>query len=293
MYSEKNWVLNMSSFGTNDSTAEWTARVSSHWTLADLGGTNWKANHPGVHGMWRDNFVWYGPYFKANRSPGGAPPSMTGQQWDDGAIRNFAKLRTILGQELLLGANGIGNACGFGDVYEGSVPGAECRLADATMWEGYGGATYTHNPANFDRAIDQFERWMNVHPKDRAKYAILTEYGTCGTNNLGHPLTAQDQRIGLALATIGGIDLWAVHDCGWETTVVPGGQFSIPEMGDNATYPRGWLGQPTSDPLKIASGQWKRKFTGGIVYANATDATWTIDGFSVPARDARFVKRRA
>jgi hypothetical protein len=61
-------------------------------------------------------------------------------------------------------------------------------------------------------------------------------------------------------------------------------------MGDNATYPRGWLGQPTTGPTKIASGQWKRTFTGGVVYANATDATWNVDGVSVPARNALFVK---
>ena len=79
MYSETNWVLNMSSFGTDDSTAEWAARVKAHWALADLGGPKWKANHPGVQGVWGDNFIWYGPYFEANRSPGGAPPGMTGR----------------------------------------------------------------------------------------------------------------------------------------------------------------------------------------------------------------------
>jgi hypothetical protein len=73
--------------------------------------------------------------------------------------------------------------------------------------------------------------------------------------------------------------------------VVPGGQFSIPEMGDSPGYPRGWLGQPTSGPEKIASGQWKRVFSGGTVYANATDETLSVDGESVPAYDSVFVKR--
>ena len=191
---------------------------------------------------------------------------------------------------MLLGANGRGSACGFGNVYEGSVSGADCTAGDVTAWEGYGSPFYMYDPANFDSAIPQFGRWMNARPGGRAKYGFIAEYGTCGINNLGHPLTAKDERMGLALATIGGVDLWAVHDCDWGTTVVPGGQFSIPEMGDNATYPRGWLGQPTSDPTRIASGQWKRTFTGGAVYANATGATWNVDGVSVPARNALFVK---
>jgi hypothetical protein len=92
------------------------------------------------------------------------------------------------------------------------------------------------------------------------------------------------------MATIGGIHLWAVHDGDWDTTVVPGGQFGIPEMGDNAAYARGWLGQPTSDPTRIAFGKWKRSFSGGSVYANLTDAAWRTDGVSVPPRNALFVK---
>jgi hypothetical protein len=286
MYSETEWVLNMASFGRPDSTAEWAARLRAHWFLEAVGGNPRK--HPGIHGIWGDNFVWYGPYFKENHSPGGAPPAMTGREWDDGAIRNHAELRTLLGSNVLLGANGLGSACGFGDVYEGSVAGAECTVGDATAWEGYGSDFYLYNPANFDSAIGQFERWMNSRSGGRAKYGFITEYGTCGTNNVGRPLTEQDKRMGLALATIGGIALWAVQDCNWGTTVVPGGQFSIPEMGNNARYPRGWLGQPTSHPIKVASGQWKRTFTGGIVYANATAAVWNIDGVSVPARDGLF-----
>ena len=289
MYSETNWVLNMASFGRHDSTAEWAARLRAHWYLEDLGSD--PSKHPGVHGIWGDNFTWYSPYFDANRSPEGAQPAATGQQWDDGAIRNQIELRSLLGPDALLGANGLGSACGFGDTYEGSAPGAECTLGDATMWEGYGSAYYLENPSNFDDAIEQFGRWMKVRAQGRTKYGIMAEYGTCGTNNLGRPLTAQDKRIGLALATIGGIHLWAVQECGWETTVVPGGQFSIPEMGGNATYPRGWLGQPASDPTKIDSGQWKRTFTGGTVYANATDENWSVEGVSVPPRDAVFRKR--
>jgi hypothetical protein len=34
-------------------------------------------------------------------------------------------------------------------------------------------------------------------------------------------------------------------------------------------------------------------FTGGTVYANATGTTWSVDGRSVPAHDALFVKASA
>jgi hypothetical protein len=61
-------------------------------------------------------------------------------------------------------------------------------------------------------------------------------------------------------------------------------------MRDNATYPRGWLGQPTSDPIRVARGKWKRSFGGDRVYANLTDATWSADGVSIPARDALFAR---
>jgi hypothetical protein len=288
MYSESNWVLNMASSGSDDSTAEWAARLRAHWYLHDLDGSPEK--HPGIQGVWGDNFAWYRPYFERNRSPSGAAPGMTGRRWDDGAIRNQAKVAELLGPNVLVGANGIGSACGFGDVYEGSVPGADCTVGDATAWEGYGGAFYMYDPRNFDSAIGQFARWMDARPDGRAKYGFITEYGTCGSSNLGHPLTAQDERMGLALATIGGVGLWAVHDCSWSTTVVPGGQFSIPEMGENARYPRGWLGQPAGEPAKAASGRWSRRFTGGVVYANATDTSWAVDDLAVPPRDALFVK---
>jgi hypothetical protein len=115
-------------------------------------------------------------------------------------------------------------------------------------------------------------------------------FGSCGVGNLGHPLSPTDERLGLAMATIGGIDLWAVHGCDWESTVVPGGQFSIPEMGDSPGYPRGWLGQPTSGPARVDFGKWKRTFGGGTVYANLTGETWNDGRVSVPARDALFVK---
>jgi len=284
MYSESDQVLNMAS-----GTAEWAARLRAHWYLHDLGGDPRK--HPGIQGIWGDNFTWYAPYFERNRSPEGASPAMSGREWDDGAIRNQTKLRDLLGPNVLLGANGIGSACGFGDVYQGSVQGAECTTGDATAWEGYGSAFYMYDAGNFDNALEQFRRWMSARADGRAKYGFITEYGTCGTNNLGHPLIDQDKRMALALATIGGVALWAVQDCSWNTTVVPGGQYSIPQMGDTPSYPRGWLGQPTGEADKLASGRWRRTFTGGTVYGNATHDTWAVDGHHVDPRDALFVKR--
>jgi hypothetical protein len=289
MYTDTAWVLNMASSGERDSTAEWAARLRAHWYLTNVGG--YPSEHRGVHGIWGDNFTWYSPYFKEHRSSGGAEPAASGEEWDDGAVRHQKQLRELLGPDVVLGANGLGSTCSFGSTYEGSVEGVECTLGDATMWEGYGGPLYLEEAERFDDAIEQFRRWMDARFERRAKYGIIAQYGTCGTNNHGHPLTAKDKRMGLALATIGGVALWAVQDCNWSTTVVPGGQYSIPEMGENAMYPRGWLGQPTDPPSKAASGQWKRTFTGGIVYANATAATWKVDGVSVSAHDAVFVRR--
>jgi hypothetical protein len=61
-------------------------------------------------------------------------------------------------------------------------------------------------------------------------------------------------------------------------------------MGDSAAYPRGWLGLPTGTAVKVASGEWKRMFSGGTVYANATTRAWSVDGYTVPAQDGLFVK---
>jgi len=282
------WMLNMFSSGSSSSTAEWAARLKAHWTLADLGGS--LARHRGVQGVWGDNFIWWNSKFDGARSRRGKPLKGTRARWDDGLVRNHRKLRALLGRNILLGGNGAGWACSGYTPYYGTIPNGGCTAADAAMWEQASSALY--DPAGWDRYIRYFDGWIKAGVAEgRQKYGIMAEYGTCGVGNLGHPLTSTDERLGLAMATIGGIDLWAVHRCNWATTVVPGGRFSIPEMGDNATYPRGWLGQPTSDPVRVALGQWKRTFTGGAVYANLTSATWQVDNVSVPARNAVFTKR--
>jgi hypothetical protein len=105
-----------------------------------------------------------------------------------------------------------------------------------------------------------------------------------------NPLTANDKRMGLAMATIAGVHLWATQTTDWNSTVVPGGQHSIPEMGESPAFPRGWLGQPSSDPQRLGLGHWKRTFTGGLVYANVTNTAWVVDGRMVPTMDAVFVR---
>jgi hypothetical protein len=42
--------------------------------------------------------------------------------------------------------------------------------------------------------------------------------------------------------------------------------------------------------VKVESGRWKRTFSGGTVYANATSGAWSVDGHTVPAQDGLFVK---
>jgi hypothetical protein len=277
-------------FASSDS-AEWAAKVRAHFYEKDLS----TGSHPGVHGIWGDNFAWWGPYFSARRSAGASAPLGPGQAWDDGAIANVTKLHSLV-PNALLGANGAGRACGFGDTYVGSVPGKECTGAgDTTLWEGYGGYHYIHDPATFDSAIAEFQRWLSASADDgHPKRGMMNVFGITGLNALGHVLTAQDQRLELAYACIGGLYAWIVNGEGWGTTAIPGtpagSNFAIPEMGDSAAYPRGWLGLPTGAAVRVAAGKWKRTFSGGTVYANATSGAWSVDGHTVPAQDGLFVK---
>ena len=105
-------------------------------------------------------------------------------------------------------------------------------------------------------------------------------FGIGGLNALGHLLTPQDQRLELAYACIGGLYAWLVNGDDWGTTAIPGtpagSNFAIPEMGDSAAYPRGWLGLPTGAAVRVAAGEWKRTFTGGRVYANASSSAWSV-----------------
>jgi hypothetical protein len=277
-------------FASSDS-ADWGAKVRAHFYQKDLS----TGSHPGVHGIWGDNFFWWSPYFKARRSAGGSAPLGPGQAWDDGAVANVSKLHSLL-PNVLLAANGAGSACGFGDVYIGSVPGKDCTGAgDTTLWEGYGGYHYVHDPATFDSAIAQFQRWLSTPADDgHPKRGMLNVFGLTHLNALGHVLTPQDQRLELAYACIGGLYVWIVNAGNWDTTAIPGtpagSNFAIPEMGDSAAYPRGWLGLPSGAAVRVAAGKWKRTFSGGTVYANASSSAWSVDGHTVPAQDGLFVK---
>jgi hypothetical protein len=266
-------------------TATWAAKVRAHYYRAQLA----TGAHPGVHGIFGDNFVWAEPYFTDAQEG-------TDAQWDDGSIRNASVLNSLLPSGTLQGANGSGNACAFGNTYARTVAGADCSQAgDTSMFEGWAAYVNTHNAARFDSMMAQLGRWLAGPAADgNPKRAILTVYGTSGTNNLGHILTAQDQRMALATAAISGSYLWAVNNSSWDTTAIPGtvsgANFAIPEMGDTAAYPRGWLGLPTGAAVRVASGEWKRAFSGGTVYANATARAWSVEGHTVRAQEGLFVK---
>jgi hypothetical protein len=95
------------------------------------------------------------------------------------------------------------------------------------------------------------------------------------------------------LSAMYGAYAWLINGDGWGTSAVPGTasgvNHAIPEMGDTAAFPRGWLGQPTGAPVRSLSGQWKRVFSGGTVYANATSSPWNVDSRTVPAHDGLFI----
>jgi hypothetical protein len=271
--------------GSSIDSATWGAKVRAHFYQKDLS----TGTHPGVHGIFGDGFTWSEPY-------GTDDHEGTDTQMDDGAIRNITVLHNLL-PNINVGGNGAGLACGFGDTYAGSVPGAECSGAgDTTLFENSAAYTNTHNPTRLDDKIAEIGRWLNSPANDgKPKRAMIN---TCGLSPCGQPLghvaTAQDQRLGLAFATIAGAYFWITNGSGWNTSAIPGTasgtNFAIPEMGDTTSYPRGWLGLPTGGPVKIASGEWKRSFTNGTVYVNATLSAWSVDGRTVPAQDGLFVK---
>jgi hypothetical protein len=277
---------------TSTDTADWGAKVRAHFYQEQLK----TGSHPGVMGIFGDYFIWSRPYFDAMRSAGGAAPAGSDQARDDGAIENATKLSQLLPGKLM-GANGAGSACGFGDTYQGSVAGAECSsVGDTTMFENYIANNVLTDPARFDSDEAQIVRWLSTPANDgNPKRAIITGcgLGPC-SSPLGHVYSAREQRESLALADLTGAYLWVVNGNGWNTSAIPGtasgANFAIPEMGDTAAFPRGWLGQPAGSAQKFASGQWKRVFSGGIVYANATMSAWSIDGRTVPARDGLFVR---
>jgi len=277
---------------SNNATPDWAAKVRAHFYQAQLA----TGAHPGISGVFGDNFVWWAPYFKNLKSAGGAGPEGTGTAWDDGSVENITKLHELI-PDALIGSNGGGISCAFGNTYVGSVAGKECSGAgDTALWEGYGGDLYTKTPSRMDSAVAGFQSWLTTPADDgHPKRCVVNVYGTFnGSNKLGRVPTVQDQRRILAYATVSGCYLWVVNGDNWTKSAIPGtasgDNFAIPEMGDTAAYPRGWLGLPTDDPVKVASGEWKRSFSGGTVYVNATTSAWNIDGHTVPAQDGLFVK---
>ncbi len=72
----------------------------------------------------------------------------TNAQWDDGSIANATKLQSLLPSSAMIGANGAGMSCAFGNTYQGTVAGADCsNVGDTTLWEGYGGYVNIHDPS--------------------------------------------------------------------------------------------------------------------------------------------------
>jgi hypothetical protein len=290
------FTLNWCNSGSDDATAEWGARLRAHWFLKQLS----TGTHPGIDGLYGDNASWWSPYVRTQRSSGGALISCyddtTPNPWDTAQAANAAKLKSLISPKFVSGANGGGLRCGgFGSngAAYGGLTGTECSSFDFTTWER---SNAVWDPVEWDKRIPQMKAFIDAGVSlGRAHYGALAEYGTCGVGNAGHVLTAADKRLGLALVSMAGWALWAVNDCSWASTAIPGTlsgtNAAIPEMGDTPEYSRGWLGQPTADAVKLANGVWKRTFTGGVIYGNPTASAQNADGHSIPAKDALFLKR--
>lgn len=275
--------IKFSNNGNDDATAEWAARLKAHWSLADVGGSF--AAHPGVHGVWGDDCLWWDPFMFWRTEHGGV--NAVGANYDDGLVRNFQKLRTLLGEDVLLAGNGGVAPCSGWGSYYGTIAAGACLSIDGGMFENQ--SNDLMSPTGWDTWTPRFDTWIKAKStNNRQRYGIVTIYG--GTGGLGHAPTSAEKRVALAWACIGGIHLWMTNTSSWDDVVTPGGQFSIPEMGFDATYPKGWLGQPLTDPVRVGSGLWRRTFSEGIVYANTTFSNWSVDSRTVPAQDALFVK---
>lgn len=283
-YADPTWghfYLNMCSSGDDEKTAEWSARVKAHWALQNVGGSF--AAKPWVHGVLTDNDLFW-DMFNRNNSKG---LQGSGQAWDDGLVRNHKRLREALGPQLLLGGNGAHwTASGIHDrVYLGSIPDGDSLYTDIGMYEE--GANKVHWPEAWDHFMGVMPRWLDKKALDgRQRYGIFVVYG----DRMGHTFGDRDQRLALAMSVLGGWHLWIMTTSSWSDTLIPGFAPAIPEMGFTSSHPHGWLGKPKTAALRAGLGLWKREFDGGIVYANSTPNPWVVDGKTVPAGDALFIK---
>jgi hypothetical protein len=156
-FSDNARVLNMFSSGNDDATAEWAARLKAHWTLADLNDA--QSKHPGVQGVWGDNFLWFNGETWQKSAGGSSFGDLDGRAWDDGLVRNFQKFRALLGR-MLLGGNGAAWACSGQVAYAGDIPNGDCTAADAGMWEDAGTGIYSAD--GWDTRIPQFDKWIRA-----------------------------------------------------------------------------------------------------------------------------------
>jgi len=279
----------MFSSGSDSSTAEWAARLKAHWTFANLGGR--LAKHPGIQGVWGDNFLWWNRNFDNARSSGGSPLEGDATRWDDGLVRNHQKLRDLLGPNFLLGGNGAGWACSGYTRYYGTIRNGGCTAADAAMWEDAG--RYIYDAAGWDRYVPYFTDWIEAGSSEgRQKYGIMAEYGTCGFGNLGHPLTPGDLRLGLAMATIGGIDLWAVHDCDWGRLWFRADSSASPRWATARRIAGDGLGNrhPTRLVSTSANGGARSLAAGSTPTRRRRPGTSTVSRFPRETRSSRRVE---
>jgi len=270
-------VLNLLSTDT----ALWSADVAAYWARRN-GALSRK--HPGVMGVWGDNDFWSHQAYAFIGTPldpkavGAATASANQAVWDQNFIARHNRLARDL-PGMVIGGNDISSYSADPAAYKGTVakgwllPG----ISSAGMRECADRYLGLYKASGVDRLITAAQRFLAGKRLDgKQRYVMLNNCNATST---------QINEYSLAVATIGGFYYWPYTQSGWwgsTTTIAP----TIPDYTRHGA--RHWLGFPTAAPQKLASGLWKRTFQHGVVYANMTGATQTVDGRTLEDKTGLF-----
>jgi hypothetical protein len=240
------------------------ARPQSAQLLAQLTVYAAKIDHlygKGWDGIWSDNVIgptigasWYIPNHDADRNGVVDPLASFRQQWCNGLALALKYLRDSLPGKYV-GGNGAGaywNSAASGYGWKGDDPDAWWKYANTSLVEGMN---------QFQGHTDAFVSWLNQWVRRRDPYGqprLSAFFDAGGSSGLAR------MRWGLTLSLMAST-YYAAPDEGW-----------YDEYWGGALNKRGYLGQPTSPPVKLGNGIWRRDFTNGIALNNSTASAQTV-----------------